>query len=117
MSVSRINLATNTVDATIVVGGGPYEVAMNSTGTFTYATNFDADTVSRIGLTIQVPILTLTKSAPAKAIAAYAMLPVTRGATFLLRVALASTKYRKVSGTNPKGLKAGSCGVMLIVAK
>ncbi len=44
--VSVINPATNTVVATIPVGGGPNGVAINPTNGLVYVTNDDSNTVS-----------------------------------------------------------------------
>jgi YVTN family beta-propeller protein len=49
-SVSVINLATNTVSATIGVGSLPYGVALNPAGTFAYVTNDSGNSVSVIAL-------------------------------------------------------------------
>jgi YVTN family beta-propeller protein len=49
-SVSVINLATNTVSATIGVGSLPYGVAVNPAGTFAYVTNSNSNSVSVIAL-------------------------------------------------------------------
>lgn len=49
-SVSVINLATNTVSATIGVGSLPSRVAVNPAGTFAYVTNSRSNSVSVIAL-------------------------------------------------------------------
>ncbi len=58
-TVFKINLVTNTVDATITVGFGSEGMAINPTGTFAYVTNSMIDpsgfnTVSRINLATNV---------------------------------------------------------------
>ena len=113
--MSRINLATNTVDITIKVGDSPNDVATNPTGTFAYVTNSADGTVSRISLTPAAPVLSITRSVSAKTLAAYADLTVPQGATISLRVAPSSTRYCKVSGTTLKGVKVGSCKVTVTV--
>ena len=48
--VSRINLATNKVDATIIVGDEPEGIAINPAGTFAYIADRKSGTISRINL-------------------------------------------------------------------
>jgi len=59
-SVSKINLATDTVSATITVGSGPYGVAINPAGTFAYVTNLSSDSVSKINLATDTVSATIT---------------------------------------------------------
>ena len=49
-AVSRINLATNKVDATIIVGDEPEGIVINPAGTFAYIADRKSGTVSRINL-------------------------------------------------------------------
>jgi YVTN family beta-propeller protein len=48
--VSVINLATNTVTATITVGDSSSGIAVDPAGTFAYVANYDDDSVSVIDL-------------------------------------------------------------------
>jgi YVTN family beta-propeller protein len=48
-TVSVIATATNTVVATVPVGGEPDEVSITPDGSRAYVTNFDGDTVSHRG--------------------------------------------------------------------
>ena len=58
--MSRINVATNTVDATITVGDRPEGVAISPAGTFAYVANNAAGTVSRINLATNTVDATIT---------------------------------------------------------
>ena len=58
-TVSVIDTATNTVIATVPVGGGPYGVAVHPEGTFTYVTNSFSDTVSVIDATTNTVVATV----------------------------------------------------------
>lgn len=49
-AVSRINLATNKVDASITIGDEPEGIAINPAGTFAYVVDRKSGTVSRINL-------------------------------------------------------------------
>jgi hypothetical protein len=61
------------------------------------------------------PIVTVSKSATAKSIAAYAKIKVLATSKVSLRVVTSSAKYCRVSGTTLKGVKAGSCKVTVTV--
>ncbi len=54
-TVSKINLATESVSATIAVGVSPVDVAINRAGTFAYVANSASGTVSKIALTATDP--------------------------------------------------------------
>jgi len=59
-SVSKINLATDTVVATITVGNNPWGVAINPAGTFAYVTNGSSGSVSKINLATDTVVATIT---------------------------------------------------------
>jgi YVTN family beta-propeller protein len=59
-SVSKIDLANNTVVATISVGTSPYEVAINPLGTFAYVANMNSGTVSKIDMATDTVVATIT---------------------------------------------------------
>jgi YVTN family beta-propeller protein len=59
-TVSKIDLATNTVAATIIVGDGPWGLAINPLGTFAYVSNDQNGTVSKIDLATNTVVTTIT---------------------------------------------------------
>jgi YVTN family beta-propeller protein len=59
-TVSKIDLATNTVAATIIVGDGPWGLAINPLGTFAYVSNDLNGTVSKIDLATNTVVTTIT---------------------------------------------------------
>jgi len=59
-TVLRINLATNTVDATIIDGPLSQSVTINPAGTFAYVANWNTGTVSRINLATNTVDATIT---------------------------------------------------------
>ena len=54
-TVSKINLATETLGATITVGVSPEDVVINRAGTFAYVANSYSGTVTKIALTATEP--------------------------------------------------------------
>ena len=114
-SVSKINLATNTVIATIKVGDQPSAIAVNPAGTFAYVTYRISDSVSKINLATGVSNATVTMPASAKVLAAYANLTVAKGATISLRVAPSSATFCKVSRATLNVINSGSCKVRVTV--
>ena len=64
-SVSKINLATNSVVATIAISApdvSPHAIAINPAGTYAYVTNFYG-TVSKINLATDTVVASITVSA------------------------------------------------------
>ena len=59
MAVSVIDTATNTVVATVTVGGGPFGVAITPDGVFAYVANFGSGTVSVIGTATNTVVATV----------------------------------------------------------
>ena len=59
-SVSKINLATDTVVATIAVSSEAWDVAINPAGTFAYVTSGEMTTVSKINLATDTVVATIT---------------------------------------------------------
>ena len=58
-TVSKINLATDTVVARVTVGLSPTRLAIDSAGTFAYVTNAGSNTVSKINLATDTVVATI----------------------------------------------------------
>lgn len=61
------------------------------------------------------PLIRINKSTTAKSIAVYAKLTVASTSKLSVKVAAASSKYCKVSGSSLKGIKTGTCKMTLTV--
>ena len=101
-SVSKINLATDTVVATITVGTNPQGVAINSAGTFAYVTNYQG-TVSKINLATDTVVATIAVGSGPNSVAinpvgAFAYV-VNHDSTTVSKIALLATDPQSITFT------------------
>jgi len=115
--VSVIDEATNTVTATIPVGGIPFEVAVDP-GTHTaYVTNYGSNTVTVISVGLGSQTITFTSTAPSGAVVGGPTYPVTAtggasGNPVTFSIDASSTSGCALSGSTVSfGGPAGTCVV------
>jgi hypothetical protein len=64
---------------------------------------------------IQQPVVSKKKAATAVSLAKYAKITLPTGSKISLKVQTTSAKYCKVSGTTVRGVKSGTCKVVVTV--